>query len=798
MKYDVFISYRRDGGDTLSQLIYDRLTHRGYRVFLDIESLNAGKFNEKLLEVIEECKDMIIVLPQNGLDRCHNEGDWLYRELEHGIKHGKNIVPVLMKGFEWPENIPEAIAEIKNYNGIVDNKEYFDAVIDRLTTLLTSKPALGGRLFKKVGERKKKIRNQAKTLRRMMIGIFVLVLLCVGAVLGKQHIQKQKRMAEQLNTKITLTPSEEMGATEFYEAIEILKKRMDILADGRKYSFEEENDEIHITIPQDVFHDVEIETTLRCYVTRPTEIYLASTAMEETNEVPFFHIERADIEEVKLVDEVPVDIDFSRYKLQGIENEEECQYIAVTVNEEVVKEAKEWIERTNFNEYGLFQDCEEFGQAYYYYLGGVFEKDNTLYFADNYQYSNYLNLILYNYQNETFSKAFYFSVEEPVNWEYDDVKDEATLNLFGKNQCNVDELSSELLARYDFSTWQEKFTEGECKDMLIAFKARLDALGVPYAFGTYTSKPYQVVVKMNPNYMNSFIHQYIGSYYKLKIRSNFYGVLDDYYIEEIEVIQNENGTYGLAVVPTDDWNSYYKDKNMSELNDQEEISLCITAGAGVPVAKGTLKEVFDGKKFVFDNLSVLGIEKFDEENKYFAEFLKALQETEMPASYELEGRYGEFEEETICQVVPETTVSQDVQARYEDIIGTLDLIEECNVIVNNYGQAVELEVICPESQSYVLYVNEAFQTLYNACEMGNGEIYNVDLRFYAGSRDGNYTSFYLNADTYEHCMRFTVFYDYEETKEVKDEFDKVFNEDSFYGQFGINNNYMNDGYITFQ
>ena len=45
MKYDIFISYRRDGGDTLSQLIYDRLTHRGYRVFLDIESLNAGKFN---------------------------------------------------------------------------------------------------------------------------------------------------------------------------------------------------------------------------------------------------------------------------------------------------------------------------------------------------------------------------------------------------------------------------------------------------------------------------------------------------------------------------------------------------------------------------------------------------------------------------------------------------------------------------------------------------------------------------------------------------------------------------------
>ena len=58
MKYDIFISYRRDGGDTLAQLIYDRLTDRGYSVFLDIESLRSGKFNEKLFSVIDECRDV--------------------------------------------------------------------------------------------------------------------------------------------------------------------------------------------------------------------------------------------------------------------------------------------------------------------------------------------------------------------------------------------------------------------------------------------------------------------------------------------------------------------------------------------------------------------------------------------------------------------------------------------------------------------------------------------------------------------------------------------------------------------
>ena len=61
--YDIFISYRRDGGDTLAQLVYDRLTDRGYKVFLDVESLRSGKFNEKLLEVIDQCKDVVVILP---------------------------------------------------------------------------------------------------------------------------------------------------------------------------------------------------------------------------------------------------------------------------------------------------------------------------------------------------------------------------------------------------------------------------------------------------------------------------------------------------------------------------------------------------------------------------------------------------------------------------------------------------------------------------------------------------------------------------------------------------------------
>ncbi len=79
--YDVFISYRRDGGEEAARLIRNSLKERGYRVFLDTESLRSGQFDKELYRVIEEAKDVVVILPPNGLDRCSNEGDWLRLEI---------------------------------------------------------------------------------------------------------------------------------------------------------------------------------------------------------------------------------------------------------------------------------------------------------------------------------------------------------------------------------------------------------------------------------------------------------------------------------------------------------------------------------------------------------------------------------------------------------------------------------------------------------------------------------------------------------------------------------------------
>ncbi len=133
MSYQIFISYRRDGAEFLGQLLFYQLKERGYRVFFDVESLRSGKFNQRLFQVIDECTDVLVILPKDGLDRCMNSEDWVRKEIAYAIRKKKNIIPVMMRGFEFPDSLPDDIKEIVHYNGISASMDFFEAVMDRLT-----------------------------------------------------------------------------------------------------------------------------------------------------------------------------------------------------------------------------------------------------------------------------------------------------------------------------------------------------------------------------------------------------------------------------------------------------------------------------------------------------------------------------------------------------------------------------------------------------------------------------------------------------------------------------------------
>ena len=146
MAHDIFISYRRNGGEHLAGRVKDALKNRGFSVFMDVEDLKSGKFDTALLKEIEETTDVIVILTPGCLDRCKNENDWLRLEIRHAIKCKRNIVPIIARDFQMPlaANLPSDIAELVSYSGLTPAHEMFEASIDRLvSTFLMSRNDAG-------------------------------------------------------------------------------------------------------------------------------------------------------------------------------------------------------------------------------------------------------------------------------------------------------------------------------------------------------------------------------------------------------------------------------------------------------------------------------------------------------------------------------------------------------------------------------------------------------------------------------------------------------------------------------
>lgn len=138
-KGKVFISYRREGGINIARTVLAELEKRGYDVFLDLEGLGAGKFNEALLHEIETSSNFVLILSPGSLDRCANQGDWVRTEIRHAMNKGINIVPIIIEPFDYPKNLPSEIKGIRNINAVKWSNEYFSACISKLESFFVEK-----------------------------------------------------------------------------------------------------------------------------------------------------------------------------------------------------------------------------------------------------------------------------------------------------------------------------------------------------------------------------------------------------------------------------------------------------------------------------------------------------------------------------------------------------------------------------------------------------------------------------------------------------------------------------------
>lgn len=137
-EYDVFISYRRTSAAAEARLIKTNLIQRGFRVFLDVDDLLAGQFEQALLDNITEATNFLLILSPRSLDECSDEEDYLRKEIEQAVKSRRNIVPILTPGFKFTEavNLPAEFRNLRTYQSVNYSHELFGATVDKLVSYL--------------------------------------------------------------------------------------------------------------------------------------------------------------------------------------------------------------------------------------------------------------------------------------------------------------------------------------------------------------------------------------------------------------------------------------------------------------------------------------------------------------------------------------------------------------------------------------------------------------------------------------------------------------------------------------
>ncbi len=716
MKCDVFICCSRESEEEIVQSIYNELVSKSYTVFRDSLPLHNGYFNEGVLRLIDESQDVILLVSQDVLESNTEIYDLIVHEISYAIKQHKNIIPILLEGFSWPENMPvglEKLAEYKNkaMRWISGTTMEFLVSMDLIQSRLVSQPnSAQESVLKEEKEQEARAEDSKKfswgQRVKLLIPMLLILLSLTGVgVLGKQYYQRYEAQYDKM-LSIVLIPPEDMNVTEYYEAAELVKKRIAILAGDKKHRVKVTKENIDIRLPLEVFSDLDAKVALKSYITRPIKLYLKDT--ETGNKIP---LEREEIEKIDVENGSVEAIDVSQY---GFKDGEGYEYIKLTLTDEAQKKLeKVW--GTDGQKLVLAQDAEDYSAEYYYYMLYKGKKKNEYYFVDKYQLSNIGELIKFNYTNDTFSEGFRISLLYPVEWEK--VEDITTK---GKNQCNVETLyGNQVVVQYEHNS-TTPVTEGEFYDTVDAMKARLDALEIPYAFGYTMGGEKKISVKIDADKVGLEIMEMVGQYnLSLEIYNPFINL--NTYLKSAECVQNDNGVYELVFTGSEyETNKLREIKNTIQDSKNQNIYLYYRGYNFKTIcANGEVSQVLeklDEGKLIFDNLIGFGYDEITQENVNLANFITTFfSEKKINKNYQI-AQYRIMGEKDACFGIEEEYLSNKADEIYESI---KDICP--NAEIEWDGSSLEIELNLEIDDEIPEKLIKTIKKLYNHSVLGTGE-----------------------------------------------------------------------------
>ncbi|MBR3084801.1 MAG: toll/interleukin-1 receptor domain-containing protein [Kiritimatiellae bacterium] len=121
--YDLFISYRKDGGQDFARSLYDYYKNKGKSVFFyqAAQAKLTGYINAVTQDAVRRSDAVIFVLSPGFFNKCTDKNDGCRVELEAALDADKFIVPVRLAGYsgkKTPAGIPKRLREFGLLQGV--------------------------------------------------------------------------------------------------------------------------------------------------------------------------------------------------------------------------------------------------------------------------------------------------------------------------------------------------------------------------------------------------------------------------------------------------------------------------------------------------------------------------------------------------------------------------------------------------------------------------------------------------------------------------------------------------------
>ena len=589
---NVFISYKSEDYE-MAAWVRSTLETNGITCWMAPSDIPGGSdYASEIPNAIANCRVFVVIISQKA-----QTSTWVPKELSLAVSQKKIIMPFMLENCKLRDDFNFYMTNVQRYEAYEDKVKAIQTMVREIQAILGVEKEISIQATPKAEERKKWPVAAAVCSVLILCGILVWFLFIrsqpeqpggAAAVTGNETIadsepvsrdetaesstDENKNIPEAAGDNgsmedlkgtfhITLSVSDDYRLKNYAADKQILKERIAVFSDGRPYKIIEQEDKLDLFLPEESFASETIETTLKCYISRAIRLYLVD---QEGNSKPI-PVQRDDLESVELhVGTIP-DVDASEFNI----TDPTYQYITIALKDEFVEKHKP--EYESWKKIVFAQDAEEMPNSYVRYFTFPVGDGKNYYVLNNDLGGKYSELVVYNLTHDSLSESFRYLIDVNTRVQWETGGDAMTA---GKNQCDYDSFTDGTITFSLIS--REGTTQGEFVDTEEAIKARLDALGNPYAIGTSKQgDAYILAVKTTLSHINDDVIELLRKFQYGSLKDSCFEVVVQP-LKEIRINGGDTNKFSLVLGKS---NSYFQEKleafNKQRGEDAGDIYFCL-------------------------------------------------------------------------------------------------------------------------------------------------------------------------------------------------------------------------------